>query len=326
MVIGIKDLLVRVAAAASSAKPSAGAITSEVIGDPVRMRLCSVMATTHSSPAAAPGVPVGALLRAWRQRRRRSQLDLALDAEVSQRHVSFVESGRANPSREMLLRLAEQLDVPLRERNALLLAAGYAPLYPERPLDDPALHALREAVRLILHAHAPHPALAVNRHWQMVAANTAVMPLMAGVVDRALLGPPVNVLRLSLHPRGLAPCIANLPEWRDHVLDRLRRQVQTSADPVLAALLAELAAFEAPPRARNAISAPHPRGGPIVPLELDTAVGRLSLISTTTVFGTPVEVTLSELAIEALYPADDATKQLLARLQSGWPNDTNLQR
>lgn len=258
--------------------------------------------------------PIGARLRAWRQRRRRSQLDLALDAEVSQRHLSFVESGRAMPSRDMVLRLAETLDVPLRERNALLLAAGFAPFYAERKLDDPALAAARGVVEAILRAHAPNPALAVDRHWRLVAANPAVAPLLAGVTDAGLLRPPINVLRLSLHPGGLAPRIANLPEWRAHILDRLRRQTETSADPALAALLAELAAFggqESP----GGTAMPLPDNDIAVPLELDTAQGRLSLLSTTTVFGTPTEVTLSELAIEAFYPADEATAERLGRLQ-----------
>ncbi len=272
---------------------------------------------TISMTTSRPSASFGALLRVWRQRRRRSQLDLALDAEVSQRHLSFVESGRASPSREVVVRLAEQLDVPLRGRNALLLAAGYAPLYAEHPLDDPAMRAAQQAVELILHAHAPHPALAVDRHWHLIAANASVAALLAGVADAALLAPPVNVLRLSLHPRGLAPRIANLPEWRAHLLERLRRQVDASADPVLAALLAELAAFGAPPACGPIATMPTPHlpGGIVVPLQLDTAQGRLSLISTTTMFGTPVEVTLSELAIEAFYPADDATAERLIRLQ-----------
>ena len=262
-------------------------------------------------PAPAPGAPVGVLLRAWRQRRRRSQLDLALDAAVSQRHLSFVESGRANPSRGTLLRLADTLGVPLRERNALLLAAGFAPAYAERPLDDPALGAAREAIGRILAAHAPNPAMALDRHWRMVAANDAARRLVADVPDPALLTPPVNVLRLSLHPGGLAPRIANLPEWRAHILDRLRREVHASADPALAALLAELATLggaDAPDHA-----AP-PGGGIVLPLELDTAEGRLSLISTTMVFGTPTDVTLSELFVEAFYPADPATAERLGRL------------
>jgi transcriptional regulator with XRE-family HTH domain len=265
------------------------------------------MTTTFLQMPVRPVVPCGALLRAWRQRRRRSHLGLALDAEVSQRHLSFVESGRAAPSREMILRLAEQLEVPLRERNTLLLAAGYASLYAERSLDDPAIQAARGVVDQILHVHMPHPALAVDRHWHLIAANTAIAPLMLGVEDAALLAPPVNVLRLTLHPRGLAPRIANLSEWRGHLLERLRRQIEVSADPALASLLAELAAFDVSP-ADSADLAPattYPSGGIAVPLQLDTAQGRPSLISTTTVFGTPTEITLSELANEAFYPADE---------------------
>ncbi len=276
------------------------------------------MATISMQMPVRPVVPFGALLRAWRQRRRRSQLDLALDAEVSQRHLSFVESGRAAPSREMILRLAEQLDVPLRERNTLLLAAGYAPFYAERPLDDPAMQTARGVVDQILRAHMPHPALAIDRHWNMVAANAGIAPLMLGVEEAALLARPVNVLRLSLHPRGLAPRIANLAEWRDHLLERLRRQIATSADPALVSLLAELTSFHPPPAGRESVgpAATYPPGGIAMPLELETAQGRLSLISTTTVFGTPTEITMSELAIEAFYPADDATADRLSRVQS----------
>ncbi len=268
-----------------------------------------------SIPAALPphrGAPIGAQLRAWRQRRRRSQLDLALDAGISQRHLSFVESGRATPSRDMLLHLAEQLDVPLRERNALLLAAGFAPRFPERRLDEPALSAARAVVEAILRGHAPNPALAVDRHWHMVAGNQAMAPLLAGVTEPALLRPPVNVLRVSLHPGGLAPAIANLADWRGHVLGRLRRQAQDTGDPVLAGLLAELTELGwdgrvIEPAAGNEVA---------IPLVLDTPHGRLSLISTTTVFGTPTEVTLSELAIEAFYPANEETAGRLARLSS----------
>jgi transcriptional regulator with XRE-family HTH domain len=287
------------------------AITREVIA-PTRRRDqdAGMIATQTASSAPAP---VGALLREWRQRRRRSQLDLALDAEISQRHLSFVESGRAAPSRDMVLRLAETLEVPLRERNALLLAAGYAPAFAERPLEDPAMGAARRVVEAILAAHAPHPALAVDRHWHMVAANAAVAKLLAGIEDQALLAPPVNVMRLSLHPRGLAPRIANLAEWRAHLLERLRRQVAAGGDAALAALLVELTAMPAP-----AESAPHAPGlvpgGIAVPLLLDSPAGRLSFLSTTTVFGTPVEVTLSELAIEAFYPADEATASRLRAL------------
>ncbi|SAK57593.1 XRE family transcriptional regulator [Caballeronia hypogeia] len=254
---------------------------------------------------------VGALLREWRQRRRMSQLDLAGEADVSTRHLSFVESGRSLPSREMRMRLAEQLDVPLRERNTLLVAAGYAPLYRERALADPQLAAARRAVDLVLKGHEPYPALAVDRHWTMVAANAALAPLVAAA-DAGLLAPPVNVLRLSMHPRGLADSIDNWHEWRAHLLARLRRQVDVSGDATLAALLVELEAYPAPAHARNAT-----RGEPdpvLVPLKMRTPHGQLSFFSTTTVFGTPVDITLSELAIEAFFPADDATARILRGL------------
>ena len=265
-------------------------------------------AALHPDPTD-PALPIGDKLRAWRQRRRLSQLDLALDAEISQRHLSFVESGRASPSRDMVLRLAATLEVPLRERNALLLAAGYAPLYREQPLDAPAMGSAHDAVERILRAHMPHPALAVDRHWHMVAANEAVPPLMADVAEPALLAPPVNVMRLSLHPQGVAPRIANLPQWRAHLLERLRRQVAASGDRVLAALLAEVRAFGTGlAEERGAETA----DGVAVPLELNTPRGRMCFLSTTMVFGTPTEVTLSELAIEAFYPADAETAALLA--------------
>ncbi|WP_034850408.1 helix-turn-helix domain-containing protein [Inquilinus limosus] len=255
-------------------------------------------------------------LRDWRRRRRLSQLDLACEADISTRHLSFIETGRARPSREMVLHLAERLDVPLRERNTLLVAAGFAPAYPVRPLDDPALALARRAVERVIEAHAPNPALAVDRHWHLVAANAAVAPLMAGAAA-ALLQPPVNVLRLSLHPDGLAPRIANLPEWRSHLLERLRRQVEVTADPVLVELLAELQAYPAPARGVAALAPPeeaHP--DIVVPLRLATESGILSFLSTTTVFGTPVDVTLSELAVEAFFPADAATAEALRRTAS----------
>ncbi|MGK9231425.1 helix-turn-helix transcriptional regulator [Inquilinus limosus] len=255
-------------------------------------------------------------LRDWRRRRRLSQLDLACEADISTRHLSFIETGRARPSREMVLHLAERLDVPLRERNTLLVAAGFAPAYPVRPLDDPALALARRAVERVIEAHAPNPALAVDRHWHLVAANAAVAPLMAGAAA-ALLQPPVNVLRLSLHPDGLAPRIANLPEWRSHLLERLRRQVEATADPVLVELLAELQAYPAPTKGVAAMAPPeeaHP--DIVVPLRLATESGVLSFLSTTTVFGTPVDVTLSELAVEAFFPADAATAEALRRTAS----------
>ena len=169
--------------------------------------------------------PVGAYLREWRQRRRLSQLDFALQAEISQRHLSFMESGRATPSRDMLLRLAEHLDVPLRERNTWLLAAGYAPTFEERRLDSPALHEARRAIDTLLKSTEPFPALVVDRGWNLVTANSAVGPLMSLVTEETLLQPSVNVMRLTLHPAGLAPRVVNLPEWRRHMLDRLHRQI-----------------------------------------------------------------------------------------------------
>jgi ATP synthase F0 subunit c len=189
--------------------------------------------------------PVGVQLREWRQRRRMSQLDLACDAEISTRHLSFVETGRAAPSREMLLRLVERLDVPLRERNALLLAGGFAPMFKERRLDDPELDAARRAIELVLKGHGPYPALAIDRHWQLAMMNDAVAPLLDGVAAE-LLQPPVNVLRLSLHPRGLAPRIVNFAEWRGHLLARLRGQILASADPALGELMRELSEYPVP--------------------------------------------------------------------------------
>lgn len=250
----------------------------------------------------------GTHLREWRQRRRLSQLDLALEAEISARHLSFVETGRAQPSRDMVLRLADHLDVPLRERNVLLTAAGFAPAFAQRSLDDPALRAARNAVELVLKGHEPFPALAIDRHWTLVTANAAVAPLLAGA-STALLKPPVNVLRLSLHPDGIAPRIANLAEWRSHLLERLRRQVETTADPVLVDLLRELRAYPAPRRLAPASQTDF--GGVVVPFRLLTDAGELSFFSTTTVFGTPVEVTLAELALEAFFPADDATAEII---------------
>lgn len=257
--------------------------------------------------------PAGDLLRGWRHRRRLSQLDLALGAEVSQRHLSFVESGRAAPSRDLVLRLAEQLEIPLRERNALLVAAGFAPIYRERKLDDPALAAGRRAVELILAGHEPHPALAVDRHWNLVFANRAVAPLLAGA-DAALLQPPVNVLRLSLHPAGLAPRIANFREWRAHILERLSRQVEAAADAGLTDLLGELKGYPAPPNARPyRPAAEDPLGGVAVPLELvtGTGTGTLRFLSATTVFGTALDVSLAELTIESFFPADAETAEAM---------------
>jgi transcriptional regulator with XRE-family HTH domain len=262
---------------------------------------------------------VGELVRQWRQRRRLSQLGLALDADISTRHLSFVETGRAMPSREMLLRLAERLEVPLRERNALLLAAGFAPMYRERALADPSMAPARRAVELILAGHMPYPALAVDRWWNIVAHNAAVAPLLQGIAP-ALQASPANALRISLHPQGLAPRIVNLGDWRAHVLARLHKQIEASADGTLMALMDELREYpheSAPEGSGGAGAHAGPDlGGVAVPLRLRAGARVLELLSTTTIFGTPVDVTLSELALETFFPADEATAQFLRALPS----------
>ena len=252
----------------------------------------------------------GEQLRDWRQRRRMSQLDLAAEADLSTRHLSFVETGRAKPSREVVQRLSEALELPLRSRNALMIAAGFAPAFPERSFNDAASAGVREAVQRILDCHMPFPALAVDRHWHLVASNAAVMALIAGASPQ-LLEPPINVLRLSLHPDGLASRIGNLSDWKRHILERLRHQATESGDPVLEDLIEELRAYPAP-----ASKAPAAAGDiPIaVPMVLKSPVGDLSFLSTTTVFGTPAEVTLSELAIESFFPADAETGERLRQL------------
>jgi transcriptional regulator with XRE-family HTH domain len=267
------------------------------------------MMLSRPSPASRP---VGDLLREWRQRRRLSQLDLAGDAEISTRHLSCVETGRALPSRAMLLHLAERLEIPLRERNALLTSAGYAPMYAERPLSDPALAAARKAIDLVLAGHEPYPAIAVDRHWTLVASNAAVPALLAGA-DAALLQPPVNVLRLSLHPQGLAPRIANLAQWRAHLIARLHQQIAATGDAVLAELMRELCEYPVPADGHD-IGRDADYAGVVVPLQFITEHGVLSFFSTTTVFGTPVDITLQELALESFFPADAATAEALRRL------------
>ena len=256
---------------------------------------------------------VGDLVRSWREQRHLSQLALASEADISQKHLSFIESGRSAPSREMVLLLAEHLDVPLRERNVLLMSAGFAPVFRDRPLDDPALVRARAAIDVILKAQEPYPALCVDRHWTLIAANGAVGPLLAGS-DPDLLKPPVNVLRLSLHPRGLAPLIVNLGEWRGHLLDRLRRQLRLTRDPVIDALLRELSGYPPGAGKRNDAPPAHTASEIAVPLRLRTTSGVLSFISTITVFGTPVEITLSELSLESFYPADAETAAALQAL------------
>ncbi len=257
---------------------------------------------------------IGDQLRIWRQRRRMSQLDLAMEAEISTRHLSFVETGRAAPSREMVLRLAETLDVPLRERNRMLVAAGFAPSFPERRLDDPAMQPIRAAIEQVLAGHEPFPALAIDRHWTLISANQAVLRLLAGI-PAGLLAPPVNVLRLSLHPEGLAPRIVNLPEWREHLFARLRRQLDLSADPAIGALLEELRGYPDPAGRPWRPARAAAEVAPVIPFQLATEGGVLAFVSTTMVFGTPVDITLAELAVESFFPADGATAAALSRPQ-----------
>ncbi|MFL1428613.1 MULTISPECIES: helix-turn-helix domain-containing protein [unclassified Nocardiopsis] len=253
----------------------------------------------------------GGLLKEWRNRRRLSQLELSLRAEVSARHLSFVETGRSRPGREMILRLAECLDVPLRERNRLLLAAGYAPVFAERPLDDADMGPVREVVRRVLAGHDPYPAVVVDRDWTLIEANTGIGLLLEGV-DPDLLAPPVNVLRVGLHPRGMAPAIANLDQWRAHLLHRLRLQADWTGDTGLAELYRELAAYPGgdpgPPRGTPPIA---------VPLRLCRGGRELSFLSTVATFGTPLDVTVSELVIESFFPADDATTRTLRTPDNG---------
>jgi transcriptional regulator with XRE-family HTH domain len=256
----------------------------------------------------AQAQPIGLHLRNWRQRRRRSQLDVALDAGISQRHLSFVESGRSAPSRDMLIHLADELDVPLRERNALLLAAGYAPIYKMRALDDPSLQAAKAAIDMLLDGHMPYPALAIDRHWTMIAANQGAISLLGALASPGLLEPPVNVLRVSLHAEGLAPHIANLGQWRQHLLTRLSDQIMLTGDGALAALKSELLEIPVSGTDDNALVV---SPDVFVPLVLNTPTGRLSFFSTTTVFGTPNDVTLAEIAIEQFFPADQLTRDAL---------------
>ncbi len=275
--------------------------------------LSRTSAASPLNPSAA--TPIGGLLRTWRERRRLSQLELAGAADISARHMSFLETGRSVPSRGMLLRLAERLEIPLRERNALLLSAGYAPMYAERRLDDPALREARRAVDLIIQGHSPYPALAVDRHWSLLSANSAVGVLLEGI-DPQLLQPPVNVLRLGLHSRGLASRIVNYAQWRGHTFMRLRQQVAATADPVLIEMLAELEACSPEPAQKERAEAHDGTdyGGVVVPFRLRTDHGVLSFFSTTTVFGTPLDITLAELAVESFFPADSQTADVLSHI------------
>jgi transcriptional regulator with XRE-family HTH domain len=254
---------------------------------------------------------VGERLRTWRERRRVSQLDLSLQAGISARHLSFVETGRSKPSSGLILRLSEELDVPLRERNALLLAGGFAPAYPERGLDAPPLSAVTEAMRQVITAHMPNPALAVDGHWELIDANDAVFRMVEGTAPE-LMEPPINVLRVSLHPDGMAPGIVNLAQWRRHVLFRLRRQADRSGDPFLHELYEELSGYPGgggtgETGVANEAGEAGGAADVVLPMRLRMDGQELSFLSTTTVFGSPLDVTVAELAIESFYPADAAT-------------------
>jgi transcriptional regulator with XRE-family HTH domain len=251
-------------------------------------------------------VTFGDRLRSWRSRRRLSQLQLSSDAGVSARHLSFLETGKARPSRELVLHLAEHLDVPLRERNTLLVSAGFAPVFRETPLEEVPMSPVRDALDKLLRAHEPYPAVVVDRTWNVVAANHATLQLISGV-SPALLEPPVNVMRLSLHPDGMAPHVVNYDEYRAHLLTRLARQVNITGDPAISALYDEV---------RRYAGGPHEHSGSepidvVLPLRLRSPFGELSLFSTIAVFGTPVDITLDELAIESFFPADEHTSAVL---------------
>lgn len=256
---------------------------------------------------STPAGSAGQLLRAWRQRRKLSQFELSLRAAVSSRHLSFVETGRAQPSRELLLHLADQLEVPLRERNVLLLAGGYAPVFRERSLDDQDLSAARSPLDRFLRAHEPYPALILDRHYAIVSANDALDLLVDGIAPE-LLAPPANALRATLHPDGMAPRIVNFGEWSGHLLHRLRRRIALTGDPELERLHAELAGYPGvelePPAAGGEI---------LVPLRLRVDASELAFISTVSTFETAGEITLEELSVEAFYPADAATANRLLR-------------
>jgi transcriptional regulator with XRE-family HTH domain len=255
-----------------------------------------------------PSPPIGELLRTWRERRRLTQLELALQAEVSTRHLSFLETGRSSPSREMILHLADQLEVPLRERNQLLLAAGFAPVYSQTTLDAPQLGAVRAAVREILTAHEPNPAVVLDRYWNVVDAN-AGLSVFTECVAAELLAAPVNVMRLSLHPRGAAPHILNLPQWRAHLLGRLRREIAYSGDAGLVELYNEVRAYPSE-AATEALDIPGPREV-VMPLRFQAHEQELTFFSTVAAFGTPLDITIAELAIELFFPADASTADAL---------------
>lgn len=262
-----------------------------------------------SATRNAPGV--GVLLRDWRDRRRMSQLDLALEANVSARHISFVETGRSKPSRELLLDLAEHLEVPLRERNQLLLAAGFAPHYPETPLDDPSMEPARAAIEKVLGGHEPFPAFAVDRRWDVIQGNDAALKLLSeGVADQATLAPPLNGIRVSCHPDAMAPRVLNLGEYSAHLIMRLRRQQAIAPDPRVEALIEEMLTY--PGVEDHTSGAVEIEELLFTPLRLRAPDDReLTFFSTMTTFGTALDVTVAEIAIEALFPADAQTAAYL---------------
>jgi transcriptional regulator with XRE-family HTH domain len=259
--------------------------------------------------ASLPQPVVGTLLREWRQRRRLSQLELSLQANISTRHLSFLETGRSAPSRDMVLQLADRLDLPLRDRNRMLLAAGYAPAYSETPLDAPEMTAIRGAVRQVLAGHDPYPAVVVDRFWNIVEVNAALDVLTSRVSPELLAPPAANVLRASLHPAGLAPHIVNLGEWRGHLLSRLHRQVEFSGDKGLAELEQELRSYPCDQEEPD-VEVPGP-GELVVPVRVHTDHGELTFFSTVATFGTPLDITIAELCIESFYPSDEFTAEAL---------------
>ncbi|MFF3377677.1 helix-turn-helix domain-containing protein [Streptomyces sp. NPDC002680] len=270
-----------------------------------------------SSPTDTPYEGVGPLLRAWRERRRVSQLELALRADSSARHISFVETGRSRPSEELLLRLAKHLDVPVRERNALLLSAGYAPRYRETPLDDPALESLRDGVERLIQGYEPYPAFVVDATYNVVAANRGILMLLDGLPE-SLLTPPVNAMRLTLHPEGLAPRIRNLREWRGHLLAQMEREIALHRSAPLRALYDEVAAYPVPEQQEESpadhTADPVPQFA--LPMRIEHEGRLLSFISSISTFNTPMDITVAELAIETLLPADPATVKYLHSMMS----------
>ncbi|WP_369363233.1 helix-turn-helix domain-containing protein [Streptomyces sp. CG4] len=276
------------------------------------MTIVTAVPSASATAPAAAGKGVGPLLRAWRERRRVSQLELALRADSSARHISFIETGRSRPSEEMVLRLAEHLEVPVRERNSLLLAAGYAPHYPETPLDDPALDALRDGMERLIQGYEPYPALVVDAGYTVVAANRGITMLLDGVPEK-LMAPAPNAMRLTLHPEGMAPRIRNLREWRGHLLAQMDRQIALQRSDQLRALYEEVAAYPVPEDAQDDAPA-EPVAYFALPLRIEHEGRILSFVSSISTFNTPMDVTVAELAIETFLPADPATAKYLHTL------------